>query len=1664
AGTFDNSSLEAPVLFPSGGFAFQLSTADLDGDGRPDLTGSTGNPPTVLPLRNTTPAPGSVDFLPPAVLSLPTATVLSRIAIGDLDGDGKPDVVGVHSSDNTMTLMRNVLPPSSAPIIIQPPTDQTAVAGLAVRLEVLAGGSEPLHFQWQREGADVPGATNRTLPFAAVTEADAGRYRVLVSNAFGTTNSPEASLTVISALTDVVDNFDTGVVDPLQWSDVGSGAVVNQIGGFVSAPFSLWFGTATNRHLISRPLDTRTSGLIRFQLRLSDGGDSSWERVDLPFEGVVLEYQLAGMTNWTEVARLDTPDYYTWSQVQLLIPAAAASPATRFRWRQLRFTGETFDHWAIDDVEIRLGPVAPIITRQPRSLAAATGTPGTLAGEVLGTAPLQVQWFRDGAALPDQTNAVLELPPLQPADTGDYHFIAINDHGAVTSLVARLTVYTPPDERFRVLSLTTNEAVTVVHSNFTGFNQGSLAVSPARVFVNGSTAAARFEAADLSGGRALNRRYWGLVTDLKSEVSYALGDGTNALAFSASQINSLVEIDPVSGLPTARRVTLSPPIESRNQSLPVGLYAGYGRVVIVADETVYSVELPSGLVVEFGRLNGVEATLYGGFHGLAEFFDGRLHLVAGVGRRNVQRLRVSDGAREDVATFEDLGFPRGFSASVLSGRWYFNLEGPSQFGEEDGVLGLATAQFEFPDVPRPPVIVGQPQGANVPIGSEAVLTVAATGSRPLAYQWRQGNRVVTNATNASLRIAAMSTALAGNYSVIVSNTYGAVTSAIAPLRAQFLGTQTFRILNLTTRGVYSVPHAPLTGDDRGGIAASSSQLFITGDSSTARLPLVTLAGGSSLSTRYDALTSDLETETVYSLGNGSTPLTQEGGTVNALIELHPETGVPTGRRINVTPAFQVPGGGFSSQVGIFAGYGRVVVHNGTRVYVIVLPSGIATDLGPVPVPARNFSESWAYWGVAEFFDGAIHLVYGSSYFTISRMRVPEGTVTPLLEHFSGAALGDIASLTVSPLNDRWYFHYEGGGFAGSGDEIAGYAEAQFEFNAPPTPPVIIAQPEPATVFEGSGASFRVGARGSKPLGYQWRHEGTDIPGATNATLVFATTTPSNAGNYSVVVTNVYGAVTSSVAALTLRPPLPASKNFRIISLLSDNSRVVDHDALTGDDRGGIAVSATHVFYTGDNQTARFSAADLSGGAAIGDQLDALTGNLRSGTIYTLANGNNPIGFGGGTVNGLIELDGATGTLTTRRIALSQSIAMPEGSGIFAGYDRIVLHNGSRAYAVELPEGEVIDLGAMTTPEHWSCESWAYWGVAEQFNGAIYLVMNRPDFRTIARVRVPDGAVEPIATFDNLSDMCSFSLSVARGRWYFHHEGGSQFGGNVETIGYADARFDRTAPTLSQFDDLLTAEDTPLDLDFRVSDPETPATNIVVTARSSDVAVVAPEGLVITGTGTNRTLRVIPVADASGETTITLTAEDAAGFRTTSFFYLLVTPVNDSPSFAAAGNQVSAEDAGPQRIPGWASAIRPGPADEAAQRLTFLVTPDTSVLFTAPPAVEPDGTLTYTSAPNAHGVATVTVHLRDDGGNDGGGRDTSDPVTFTITITPVCDPMVAVPDATNTPVAVPVIVAVLDNDASLEGHLAVASATPGGHGSVSIAATAVIYTPEAGFRG
>ncbi|TLZ33144.1 MAG: hypothetical protein E6K32_18385, partial [Gammaproteobacteria bacterium] len=100
--------------------------------------------------------------------------------------------------------------------------------------------------------------------------------------------------------------------------------------------------------------------------------------------------------------------------------------------------------------------------------------------------------------------------------------------------------------------------------------------------------------------------------------------------------------------------------------------------------------------------------------------------------------------------------------------------------------------------------------------------------------------------------------------------------------------------------------------------------------------------------------------------------------------------------------------------------------------------------------------------------------------------------------------------------------------------------AALTVNAAPVAPTITTQPASQTVSTGQTATFTVTATGTAPLSYQWQKNGTAISAATVASYTTSATTAADSGDqFTVVVSNAVGSVTSSAAVLTVNAALVA---------------------------------------------------------------------------------------------------------------------------------------------------------------------------------------------------------------------------------------------------------------------------------------------------------------------------------------------------------------------------------------------------------------------------------------------------------------------------------------------------------------------------------------------
>ena len=112
------------------------------------------------------------------------------------------------------------------------------------------------------------------------------------------------------------------------------------------------------RYVVTNPLNVSQGGDIKFYMRYgSDDPSTGCEDPDLPQEGVYLQYSINGGKNWIQIATW-TPvsgyvgPLYKWNKYTYTIPAAAKTTSTLFRWYQPSNSGDMFDNWGLDNVEV----------------------------------------------------------------------------------------------------------------------------------------------------------------------------------------------------------------------------------------------------------------------------------------------------------------------------------------------------------------------------------------------------------------------------------------------------------------------------------------------------------------------------------------------------------------------------------------------------------------------------------------------------------------------------------------------------------------------------------------------------------------------------------------------------------------------------------------------------------------------------------------------------------------------------------------------------------------------------------------------------------------------------------------------------------------------------------------------------------------------------------------------------------------------------------------------------------------------------------------------------------------------------------------------------------------------------------------------------------------
>lgn len=344
--------------------------------------------------------------------------------------------------------------PGEAPRLITAPVGGTYLVGDTVTLSVLADGTPPLFYQWRRNGADLPGATEATLTLDSITTAQEGDYTVVIRNAVGELTSPAVRVTVLEPLPGL---FNTGVDDqggvlPDGSEDPHYKLAVNPDDPNVTVPL---VQDSTVFPIVAGPwvANSDTSVWIgpRVEISAAAGGDYVYE----------LEVDLTGFDPRTAFIE---GFWATDNTAQLLLDGAptglgnAGNFGTLSPFRlegvflsgknrlQFKVTNAGTGYTGLRVQGLRGGARrgapgdAPRFVSQPTGGLLLTGESLTLAALADGAKPLAYQWRKNGTALPGRTAAELPLNNVALGDAGDYTVVVSNFAGAITSVVATVTV------------------------------------------------------------------------------------------------------------------------------------------------------------------------------------------------------------------------------------------------------------------------------------------------------------------------------------------------------------------------------------------------------------------------------------------------------------------------------------------------------------------------------------------------------------------------------------------------------------------------------------------------------------------------------------------------------------------------------------------------------------------------------------------------------------------------------------------------------------------------------------------------------------------------------------------------------------------------------------------------------------------------------------------------------------------------------------------------------------------------------------------------------------------------------------------------------------------------------------------------------------------------
>lgn len=399
-----------------------------------------------------------------------------------------------------------------------------------------------------------------------------------------------------------------------------------------------------------------------------------------------------------------------------------------------------------------------------------------------------------------------------------------------------------------------------------------------------------------------------------------------------------------------------------------------------------------------------------------------------------------------------------------------------------------------------PSIVTAPQSQTIQpvqgVPTNVTFTVSATGSAPLAYQWRFNSANIAGATATSLTLTNVTSANAGQYDVVVTNDGGTLVSPAASL------------------GLLPALIPPYI------VTQPRSQIVSTGE--TLYLSVV---GNGSMPLRYQWTKAGANvsnaTNSVYSITNLTT-----AAAGNYAVKLNNDAGAVTSVTATVTVSTSIRTVRIVDQ--------NVATGSSIDVPVELVGLGDENAIGfSLNFDAVRLTFLSTALGTGATGAGLLlntnDLALGRLGFALTKPAgqvFASGTSRMLLVRFQARDTSGIAALAFGDQPVRREI----------ADVLGNVRSSIFldgAVNVLATAPAIASQPQSASAPIFSSLVLRPDVSGSVPLYFQWQREGLNLAGATLSTLTLNNVLPSQAGAYRVVVTNAAGAVTSAVANVTV---------------------------------------------------------------------------------------------------------------------------------------------------------------------------------------------------------------------------------------------------------------------------------------------------------------------------------------------------------------------------------------------------------------------------------------------------------------------------------------------------------------------------------------------------